>query len=185
MFTSQFSLMRIGNDISTCKHKGSQPFCPLFCLTLRVAGIENYQETVFCTCVCPYAYVSSVFTCLSLCLCSCPSENQTLKLNFFPGKHNMSQFSLMRIGNDISTCKHKGSQPFCPLFCLTLRVAGIENYKETVFCTCVCPYAYVSSVFTCLSLCLCSCPSENQTLKLNFFPGKHNMQYQAKTFLPC
>ena len=35
---------------------------------------ELCQEMVFCTCVCPYAYVAGVFTCLWLC----PSENQVL-----------------------------------------------------------------------------------------------------------
>ena len=36
---------------------------------------------VFCACVCPYAYVAGILTCLSLCLCLClcPSENQPLR----------------------------------------------------------------------------------------------------------
>ena len=41
---------------------------------------EFRQEMVFCACVCPYAYVAGILTCLSLCLCLClcPSENQLL-----------------------------------------------------------------------------------------------------------
>ena len=41
---------------------------------------EFRQETVFCACVCPYAYVTSFFTCLSLCLCLCLVKPPFLQL---------------------------------------------------------------------------------------------------------
>ena len=68
------------DDKSTSSRTRQSTVCPPSCLTLRGAGIERWfrQEMVFCACICPHAYVANVLTCLSLCLCLCPSENQPI-----------------------------------------------------------------------------------------------------------
>ena len=61
-------------------------------LNIERSGYREFrQETVFCACVCPYAYVASVLTYLSLCLCLCPSENQPLQIR-------VTQLSLVEMG---------------------------------------------------------------------------------------
>ena len=72
------------DDLSTSTSTRQSTVSSAILLNIEESCYREFrQEMVFCACVCPYAYVASVLTCLSLCLslclCLCPSENQPLQ----------------------------------------------------------------------------------------------------------